>query len=376
MAIASIIKYEGGNDTFVWKHPCEDFNTATQLIVHESQEAVFFKDGVAYDSFGPGRYTLIADNLPRLRTVIGSLFGGADKTPFHCEVYFVNKVDVMTNKWATNHSIPVQDPMYKILLDVNASGQYGIKIENAKLFLVKLMGTTDEFTTATLNQYFGSLIITRVKDYLAKTMATEKISFLDIHAHLNTISESLRVQFEYEFQPYGFKLVNFFMDTIDVPHDSVGYKKLEGALAKKAEMNIVGYDYSEERRFDVLQTAAGNEGGAGAIAAAGVGLGVGIGAGKEVGKDAGQMLSGEPKTIECPNCHRQIAADSAFCNYCGKKVENPDAVVCPKCGAVLPAGSKFCNKCGAAVVETCPKCGAEMPAGSAFCPKCGAKKGE
>jgi membrane protease subunit (stomatin/prohibitin family) len=171
MAIASIIKYEGGNDTFVWKHPCEDFNTATQLVVHESQEAVFFKDGVAYDSFGPGRYTLIADNLPRLRTVIGSLFGGADKTPFHCEVYFVNKVDVMTNKWHTNHSIPVQDPMYKILLDVNASGQYGIKIENAKLFLTKLMGTTQTFTTATLNEYFSSLLITRIKDYLAKTMA-------------------------------------------------------------------------------------------------------------------------------------------------------------------------------------------------------------
>ena len=36
--IAELIKYEGDNSTFVWKHPCEDFNTTTQLIVHESQE--------------------------------------------------------------------------------------------------------------------------------------------------------------------------------------------------------------------------------------------------------------------------------------------------------------------------------------------------
>ena len=56
--IADIIKYEGDNSTFIWKHPIEDFNYGSQLIVHESQEAIFFRDGHALDLFGPGRYTL------------------------------------------------------------------------------------------------------------------------------------------------------------------------------------------------------------------------------------------------------------------------------------------------------------------------------
>ena len=62
--IAEIIKYEGDNSTFIWKHPCEDFNSLTQLIVHESQEAIFFMNGQALDLFGPGRYTLETQNIP------------------------------------------------------------------------------------------------------------------------------------------------------------------------------------------------------------------------------------------------------------------------------------------------------------------------
>ena len=53
VAIASVIKYEGDNSTFIWKHPCEDFNTSSQLIVHESQEAILFLNGQALDLFGP-----------------------------------------------------------------------------------------------------------------------------------------------------------------------------------------------------------------------------------------------------------------------------------------------------------------------------------
>ena len=44
--IADVIKYEGDNSTFVWKHPLEDFNSLSQLIVHESQEAIFFMNGL------------------------------------------------------------------------------------------------------------------------------------------------------------------------------------------------------------------------------------------------------------------------------------------------------------------------------------------
>ena len=89
--IAEIIKYEGDNSTFIWKHPCEDFNSLTQLIVHESQEAIFFMNGQALDLFGAGRYTLETQNIPMIGKVLNRATG--DKSPFHCEVYFINKTE-------------------------------------------------------------------------------------------------------------------------------------------------------------------------------------------------------------------------------------------------------------------------------------------
>ena len=85
--IVDIIKYEGDNSTFIWKHPVEDFNYMSQLVVHESQEAIFFMNGQALDLFGPGRHTLETQNIPVLGKALNKVTG--DKTPFHCEVYSV-----------------------------------------------------------------------------------------------------------------------------------------------------------------------------------------------------------------------------------------------------------------------------------------------
>ena len=89
VSISNVIQYEGDNNVFIWKHPRKDFNTTTQLIVHESQEALFFMNGEALDLFGPGRHTLDTQNIPRLSSVFGLVTGL--KQPFHCEVYFINK---------------------------------------------------------------------------------------------------------------------------------------------------------------------------------------------------------------------------------------------------------------------------------------------
>lgn len=114
--IAEIIKYEGDNGTFIWKHPCEDFNTTTQLIVHESQEAVFFMNGQALDLFGSGRYTLETQNIPLLRKFANIPTGG--QTPFHCEVYFINKTEQMAIKWGTDSKVQYVEPTYKFPLSM------------------------------------------------------------------------------------------------------------------------------------------------------------------------------------------------------------------------------------------------------------------
>ena len=128
--IADIIKYEGDNSTLVWKYPLEDFNSLTQLIVHESQEAIFFMNGQALDLFGPGRYTLDTQNIPML----GRLLNGATKgkTPFHCEVYFINKAVVMGMKWGTDSRVHFIDPLTGIPLEIGASGEINLQVQESR----------------------------------------------------------------------------------------------------------------------------------------------------------------------------------------------------------------------------------------------------
>ena len=126
--IAEIIKYEGDNSTFIWKHPCEDFNSLTQLIVHESQEAIFFMNGQALDLFGPGRYTLETENIPKIGKVLNRTTG--DKTPFHCEVYFINKTEQMSVKWGTDSKVQYIEPTYGFPLSIGASGEMSLRVED------------------------------------------------------------------------------------------------------------------------------------------------------------------------------------------------------------------------------------------------------
>lgn len=117
MAIIDVIKYEGDNRTFIWKHPEEDFNTSTQLIVHESQRAVFFYNGQALDMFGPGRHTLETQNVPMLTSLTSKIMSGGD-TPFHAEVYFINLVEQMGILWGTNSKIQYMDPEFGFPLSI------------------------------------------------------------------------------------------------------------------------------------------------------------------------------------------------------------------------------------------------------------------
>ena len=134
LAITNVIKYEGDNQSFIWKHPCEDFNTGSQLIVHESQEAIFFMNGQALDSFGPGRYTLETQNLP----LVGKLFklttGGV--SAFHCEVYFINKTEQMAIRWGTDSRVTYVEPTYQFPISIGACGEMSLRVQEPRKLLI------------------------------------------------------------------------------------------------------------------------------------------------------------------------------------------------------------------------------------------------
>ena len=213
--LASIIKYEGDGDTLVWKHPVEDFNLGSQLIVHESQEAIFFRDGQALDLFGAGRYTLETQQLPLLEKVY-KLPTDVEGT-FHSEVYYINLSTQMGIKWGTDSKIRLFDPASGLHIELGASGEFNIRVTNSRKLLLKLVGTTGGLEQAELwgagngRGFFRAMIITWVKSFLAQTIRENNINVLTIDEHLMMLSTALREKINSGLDEYGLIMPEFFV---------------------------------------------------------------------------------------------------------------------------------------------------------------------
>ncbi|MBO5092905.1 MAG: SPFH domain-containing protein [Lachnospiraceae bacterium] len=390
--IIKVIQFEGPDHVLVWKHPAEDFNTLSQLIVHESQEAVLLKDGRAADLFGPGRYTLETENIPLLRQIIGIPLNG--KSPFHCEVYFINKAEILNVLWGTSQPLLIQDPVYHIILPVRANGQFGLRVVDGRKLLVKLVGTTADMTKTKAAELFKGMLMTKVKNLIADLITEKQISFVDIHRYLDEISERILEHMAPMYAEYGMEVVNFFVNSISVPENDPGYCRIRTALAAakekellakgaKAEMEILGYSYQEKRTYDVLEKAAQNEGGGAELVGAGIGMGLGVHVGSAVGnamQDAMQSISGMSGNIApdmarsgAPCAAEKIAAEGGASGAAGNRAARADGIFCPACGTKLPDNAKFCFECGVKIARSCPDCGAQLQPGAKFCLECGKK---
>lgn len=378
MAIVEVVKYNGNPDVFAWKYPSEELGTWTQLIVNESQEAILFKGGRALDVFQSGRHTLETANIPLLNKIINLPFGG--RSPFTAEVWYVNKIYSLDIKWGTPSPIQLQDPKYNVFVPVRAFGQFGIKIENSKQFLMKLVGTLPIFDKISILKYFRGLYLTKVKDSISSYLVHEQVSIMEINAYLDELSQHLQGKIEPTLAEYGIKLINFYVNDISVPEDDPAVKQLKSALAKRAEMNIIGYNYQQERSFDTLEGAAKNPGSTSANL---MGAGLGLGMGAAVGGAVGGQFGGIAKELDtqtrdtklCPNCNSVMEKGKRFCAGCGydtfkssEEVKH-DRVVCSRCGAEFKNTMKFCSECGKKY-NPCPKCGADLNEGTEVCPKC------
>ena len=406
---ATVIKYEGDNSTFIWKHPCEDFNTQTQLIVHESQQAVFYMNGQILDTFESGRYTLETENIPLIRRFFNKVF---DKdTPFHCEVYFINKTEQMAVKWGTDSKIEYVEPTYNFPIQIGASGEMTLRVKDGKKLLVKVVGTENGLTQAGLVQKFRAFLMTRFKTYLSTYIRENKINIFQIDEKLTEISADMQNLLVPDFDEYGVSLIHFFVTTVVKPEDDKTYRRFKDlhfrqyadiaearlqqnidiigqetekqkmileAEGKAAKRQIEGYTYQQERGFDVAQTVAANEG-SGNMSNLGIGLGVMTGVSGTVGGLVSESISDAVKPMSggvCSKCGNSLPPNAKFCLECGTKVENlsENEIICPNCGGKTPKG-KFCTECGAKLKNVCPNCGKEVPQGAKFCLECGQRIG-
>ena len=432
--VCKTIKYEGDNKTFIWKHPDEMFDMTSQLIVSESQEALFFKDGQALDLFTAGRYTLDENSMPLLGSFWNKVLGKVlDKNvPFNSEVYFINKVEQMAIKWGTDSKVEYLEPTFNFPLAIGACGEMSLKASDSKKLLLKLLGTGNKLDQASLTNYFRALLMTKVKSYIAKFMKANSVNIFEIDSHLDEFSEELKKLLAGDFAEYGISLERFLVTTVVKPESDKQYIKFKElyfrhfadiAEAKlKQQVSIInaqteaqkviidsqaqatkrsqeGYTYQQERSFDLAENAVGNAS-VGQITNMGIGLGTALGVGTAVaGTVAGNvgnimklvqsdlshitnlhpnneqksLPQGKIDKIICPKCNTELPSNAKFCFEGGNSnIFTDDEMICPKCGEKTKKG-KFCFLCGAPLVNKCPKCGTEVPPNGKFCLNCGEK---
>lgn len=397
----AIWKPKNNEFVFAYRYPQTNLSTYTQLVVHESQEAFLFSKGQLMGKFGPGKHTLDTENLPILRTLFGIPFGG--KNPFTAEVWIVNKLYPANLSWVVR-SMAVHDADYQTMLPLQAKGQYGLFVSDSEKFLIKMVGTKDEFTESDmLNQAYGEFS-SKSKSAIIQFMTQNRVGLKSISAHLDALSEYIKSNLLPFWEEYGLTMTKFYVNDISIDISTPEGKKISEALASQASMSITGHSWQQEQMFGMANNAVdqiGNaSGGNGLIAGlmainmmGGSGMGGGISSGlmqthnnqptfsgPQPGIDMQQgagMQSVNPqmsvKEIYCANCSKKHLTTERFCPHCGSEY-NP----CPKCGSDNPKTARRCVTCGTSLQQqgtsVCRSCGGQLAPGAAFCPQCGTQQ--
>ena len=424
--IAEIIKYEGDNSTFIWKHPCEDFNSMTQLIVHESQEAIFFMNGQALDLFGAGRHTLETQNIPLLGRLLNRVTGG--DTPFHCEVYFINKTVQMAVKWGTDSKVRFLDPNLGIPLEIGACGEMNLAVSDSRKLLLKLVGTMNGIAwsdsgagfTKSIQNCFRPLISTAVKSHLSNAIKSNNIDILEIDERLEQLSEIMRQSILGGFEEYGLTIPEFYITNIALPENDPNFRRMKelhtislqtrmvqaDALVKSAQADADAQVIVARRRAVIEEETTATEiarreaerdliraqaeaqaaklaGFAEAEVMAAKGYnqkdvlsaevqkayaeGLGnmtiTGGGSVAGDMIGLGVGMAAAGVVAPQIGEMFKGFQAPAQAPATPASEPEAK-CAKCGATLPQNAKFCLECGEKIAPP-------IPDGMIVCPECG-----
>jgi membrane protease subunit (stomatin/prohibitin family) len=336
-----------------------------QLVVRESQAAVFFYNGKAYDAFPSGRHTLATGNIPILTKILSIPWGM--KSPLRAEVYMVDMKTFTNFKWGTRDPVAFRDKEVG-LIRLRAFGVFNIRVVQPVLFINTLVGTQGVYTTEEIEEYLSNVIVSRFNDYLGEHLD----SILNLPGKYDAIAEGLTKRLEDDFSNYGLALSNLYINSITPPQD------VQKAIDDKSKLGIFD-DLNRLLQMKAamsLEKAAESQGGA----STGVGMGMGFMM-PAMFADAfkgGQAQGGEPQEPlpACPDCKQTIPKESRFCPHCGHQILVFHR--CEKCGKDLPPDARFCPICGSSVEEklqprTCSHCGSQNLAKSTYCNQCGGK---
>jgi membrane protease subunit (stomatin/prohibitin family) len=253
-----------------------DFRFGSQVIVRESQEAVFFRDGKALDVFGPGRHTITTGNIPVLAGLLGMVTSG--KTPFQAEVYFVNKKQFIDQKWGTSEPIWFQDPVLS-MVRLRARGTYSFEVNDSALFINKIVGQQGIVESRQIENSMRGFIVQKVLDFLGEMNR----SLFQLPSMYNEISAGARAKLAGDFSALGLKILAFALHAITPTEET------SKAMEQRTVMGAVGEnDFMRYQAAQAMRDAANNP--AGGAAGTGVGLGAGMGMGAAMANMMNQTM--------------------------------------------------------------------------------------
>jgi membrane protease subunit (stomatin/prohibitin family) len=332
------------NNTLVYRFPVKDqeIKNGAQLIVRESQAAIFVHEGQIADQFPPGRYTIDGGNTPILSKLGAWKYGF--NSPFKSEVYFVNTKQFNDLKWGTPNPVMMRDSDFG-MVRLRAFGIYSMRVVEPKAFIQEIVGTNAHFVTEDIEGQLKRTLVSGFSDALGES----KIAALDLASNYDELSKFTRQKLNEEFKGFGLELTKFFVENISLP------KEVEAAMDKRTSMGVIGdvNRYTQFQAADAMRDAAQNQSG-------GAGTGVGLGAGFALGnamagamsdamrqsREGGGGGAAQPAAaagVACPQCGNKNNQSAKFCVECGTKL---GLAQCANCKAELPPGAKFCNECG------------------------------
>jgi membrane protease subunit (stomatin/prohibitin family) len=335
---------DDSSNTMLYRFPVRDqeIKNGAQLIVRESQAAVFVHEGQIADVFGPGRYSVDGGNTPIL-SKLGAWKHGFN-SPIKSEVYFVNTKQFTDLKWGTSNPVMMRDADFG-MVRLRAFGIYSMRVADPRELIKQIAGTNSRFVTEDIEGQLRRTMVSAFSDALAES----KIAALDLASNYDELGGFARQKLQDEFKSLGLELTKFVVENISLPEE------VEAAMDKRTSMGVIGdvNRYTQFQAADAMRDAAQNPSG-------GAGLGAGLGAGFAVGNAmAGAMT----------DAMKQRGATVA---------DTPAASTakCVKCGAAIPPGVKFCSECGASQSPAkCSNCQHELKPGAKFCDECGTKAG-
>lgn len=338
MANVTTIRYDGmqnGEPWLIYKYPVEQFSSGTRLVVKQGQEAIIFKSRKNCEVYQTGTHVLYMDHtLPGVGEV------------FSAEIYYVNITSKLDMNWGTQSPFQLEDPKYGLILSIRSYGKYGLRIQNSKMFVSELTGTVHQGETIDymmIASYFSAFLTTRIKTVISKFMIQKQISFLEVTAYLDELSDKCQTVISDEFERFGVEIQNFYIASITPLKEE--YELLQ---RYKQEMALGSNFYNIDRSYHIFEEIAKQSEHASF-------------------EDAGKGL----RILQSDNVKSNDSANANLRDVSLKSKSYANSNYCPDCGSENVQGMKYCGNCGHLLIKTCSRCKMVCGSGQRFCSNCG-----